>query len=633
MPWQDLEAEYAGIALFVRPQRHSLQEPGTPGMPGTGAANSGLNWFWPEVRRHGWVFARLLAASVTLNLLALAAPLFVMNIYDRVLPNHAVETLWAMAVGVAIAFLFDFILKNLRYHFVDATGRNLDTQLSSRIYEKLLSLRMDARQASVGGVANQVRSFEGLRDFFASATVTALVDLPFAALFIVVIAHLGGNMAWIPAITGMVILIIGITLQSSLLNFMRLHFREGAQKNGHLVETIQMIETIKCLGLEGRMQQKWESMVDAQAHSAMKERRLASFFLFLTGFFSQVSYAAMIVFGAFLVHDGLLSLGGLIACSILSGRVMAPLMQTASLLTRLHQARVSLAALNRLMSLPSERPPERRFAHKESFRGEIECRNLMFRYPGQKEPALLNVSLLIKPGERVGILGKIGSGKSTLFKLLLGLHVAQQGAMLVDGMDTGQLDPSELRAAIGYASQDTHLFSGTIRENIVIGANHASDEMIWKALTFVGLDNIVNAHHMGLERRVGPQGTFLSGGERQLVVLARALLEVRPMLLLDEPTSALDMATEQALIHRLQEPLRGRTMLLVTQRLTMLHLVDRLLVMDNGRLLGDGPRDEVVRALQEGRFNQPTVANPAPKPPPDKEAQRPSEMLTRSFIS
>ncbi|MBF0195627.1 MAG: type I secretion system permease/ATPase [Magnetococcales bacterium] len=597
-PIEKLAEKYTGRAFFVHKKPIS-ERPVVGQRP-----QQGHEWFWKEVRQHSPIFKRLVLASIVINLLTLVGPIFVMNVYDRVIPNMAVETLFALVIGVCIAYLFDFSIKILRYQFIDATGRNLDTLLSSKIFAKLLSLPLEATPVSEGGMANQVRSFDGLREFFSSATMTTFIDLPFAFLFIGMIAHLGGGIAFIPGIIAFIVIVTGLILQSSLMNFMRSHFRQGTQKNGLLVESLQMLETIKVLGAEGEVQKEWDEYVDSYAESAMKERRLAFTFVSFVGLLAQASYVATITAGVFAIATGDLTMGGLIACSILSGRVMAPLMQTANILSRMQQSRVTLSALGRLMSMPSERMEGRRFTHLDGFNGEIEFRNVVFRHLGQKKPALAGVSFILKPGERVGIIGGIGSGKSTMVKLIQGLYSPQNGSVLVDGVDVSQLDPAELRRAISYTPQDVQLFSGTIRNNITRGKRFVTDEAIWSALALTGFDRAINAHPMGLERPVGSHGRFLSGGEKQSIILARTFIEHRSIILLDEPTSSLDLATEQALVRRLQEKISNQTIMIITQRAPILSLIDRLLVMEHGQLVADGPRDLILDELRGGRIGQ-----------------------------
>ncbi|MBF0371099.1 MAG: type I secretion system permease/ATPase [Magnetococcales bacterium] len=623
---EKLAENYIGTALFVRPK------PQTDTPRPRGGKHTPRSWFWPEVGRHGFSIAQVLAASVAINLLGLAVPLFVMNVYDRVVPNQAMETLWVLALGVGLALLFDFALRSLRYYFIDLTGRNLDTLLSARIFEKIMRLGLSQRPGSAGALANRVRSFENLRDFFTSATLVAFVDLPFAGLFILVIGLLGGmQMAAIPLVVALTVILVGLMFQVPLFRRMGSNHQETTRKHGFLVEAIQRLEMIKILGAEGRMQARWERLTDAMSEAAMGERWLASLFQFFATFIAQSAYVGLILVGVYGIARGELTLGGLIACVILGGRVMAPILQIAAVLARLQQARVALGGLNQLMALPEERPPQQQWLHRPTIQGSLTFRQLFFRYPEQTESAIRQLNLSIQAGERVGIIGRSGSGKSTLLKLITALYTPQNGQVLVDGIDVGQLDPAQLRHAVGYAQQESALFSGSLRDNIAMGGSaHPDDTTLLQALALTGMESLAQRHPSGLDRSVGTQGGNLSGGERQAVSLARALVESRPILLLDEPTSAMDLAAERLFIRRLGESLGSRTLLLVTQRTGLLALVDRLIVLDQGRVLADGPRDDVFKALNEGRLDPPPpsgipTSSPSAEAPQLSNATQPSD--------
>ena len=592
-----LAKEYAGLALFVG------LKPGPKGQqPGMGRSPDG-HWFWPEIRAHWFVILQVILASMTINILALAIPLFVMNVYDRVVPNLALETLWALAAGVCMVIGFDLILKNLRAYFVDGTGRNLDTLLSGKIFEKLMRISLLHQSGPSGTMANKIKSFERLRDFFSSATLVAFVDLPFALLFIVMIGFLGGGvMATVPLTFGGLIIVLGILFQGPVSRVLNANYQEMAHKHGFLVETLQRLDTIKVLGLEGRMQRHWDGLVDHMAQLSSSERRSSNLFLTLSQSLGNLAYVATILLGVYQIGAGELSMGGLIACSILNGRIMAPFLQIASIMVQLNMARVSLSSLNEMMALPEERLPGRQLLHRPEIQGKIEMRHVFFRYRNQPQPALKNISFVIEPGEKVGVVGRSGSGKSTLFKVILGLYPPMNGSALVDGIDVQQLESAELRSSISHVTQDSDLFSGTIRSNIGFGSQVQDDHEIIEGLAMTGFDKEVAAHPLGLDRPVGPLGKALSGGEKQAICLARSLVGQKQIFLFDEPTSALDTASEQTLIRGLGPKLKDKTFIMITQRLNMLHLVDRLMVMDNGVLVADGPRDEVMAALQSGQL-------------------------------
>jgi ATP-binding cassette subfamily C protein LapB len=596
LPLTDLAARYSGHALFARPELRLERQ----AEEARGRLRGG--WFWGTLVEAWPIYGEVLLAAALINLFVLAAPLFIMNVYDRVVPNHAIETLWVLAVGVLTVFVFDFLLRNLRGYFVDSAGRMADVKLASRIFEQVLSLKMAARPASAGAFANNLREFESLRDFMTSATLVALVDLPFVLLFIAVVWLIGGPVALVPALAVPVVIGVGLLLQLPLNALVHRSFEESAQKHGVLVESINGLETIKSTGAEGRTQRRWERCVAATAGSAMRARFLALLGVNFSAFAQNMVTVGVVIFGVYRIADGDMTVGALVACTIITGRAMAPLAQVAGILTRYHQARSAFEALDRVMHLPNERPPDARFLHRPQMQGAIAFQNASFRYPGEKQAALEQVSFTIKPGERVGLIGRIGSGKTTVEKLVLGLYEPEQGAVLIDGTDLRQIDPADVRRHVGCVLQDVVLFRGTIRDNIALGAPFVDDRAVLRAAQLAGVEDFVARHPQGFDLDVGERGERLSGGQRQAIAVARALLLDPPILMLDEPTSAMDHDAENRLKQRLAEILDGKTLLLVTHRTSLLSLVDRLIVLDRGRLLADGPREEILKALADGRI-------------------------------
>jgi ATP-binding cassette, subfamily C, bacterial LapB len=596
LPLAELAERYTGYALFARPEmrfdRRAEQVDTAPSH----------SWFWGTLAQSWPVYGEVLLAAVLINVFALASPLFIMNVYDRVVPNNAIETLWVLAAGALTVFLFDFLLRILRGYFVDSAGKVADIKLAGRIFEQVLGIRMAARPASAGAFASNLREFESLRDFFTSASLVTLVDLPFVLFFIVIVAWIGGPIALVPAIAVPLVIGVGLLLQVPLNRVVRRTFKETAQKHGVLVESISGLETIKSIGAEGRMQRNWEQFVTSTARSGMRARFLSAFGVNFSALAQNLVTVGVVIFGVYRIGEGLLTVGALVACTIITGRAMAPLAQVAGILTRYHQARASYDALNQVMALPIERPPQNRFLHRPELHGEVEFKNVTFSYPGQKFPALEGVSFVIKPGERVGLIGRIGSGKTTIEKLVLGLYEPDQGAVLVDGTDLRQLDPADLRRNIGCVLQDVFLFHGTVRDNITLGAAFADDQAVLRAAQVAGVEDFVSRHPQGFDLSVGERGESLSGGQRQAVAVARALLLEPPILVLDEPTSAMDNGAESRFKQRLGEILAGKTLLLVTHRASVLSLVERLIVLDAGRVVADGPKDEVLKALAAGRI-------------------------------
>jgi ATP-binding cassette, subfamily C, bacterial LapB len=596
LPLAALGKRYAGHALFARPQlrfdRRAEQIVGA----------DSRSWFWGTLAQSWPIYAEVCLAAVLINLFALASPLFIMNVYDRVVPNQAIETLWVLAVGAATVFGFDFVLRNLRGYFVDSAGRIADLKLASRIFEQVMGIRMAVRPKSAGAFANNLREFESLRDFFTSATVVTLVDLPFVFLFIGIVWLIGGPIALVPAIAVPIVVGFGLILQIPLNRVVRRAFQEAAQKHGVLVESINGLETIKSIRAEGRMQRNWEQFVRATAHSGMRARLLSGLGVNVSALAQNLVTVGVVIFGVYRIGEGLLTVGGLVACTIITGRAMAPLAQVAGLLTRYHQARAAYDALDKVMALEVERPTQSRFLHRPQLRGEVAFKGVTFTYPGQKLPALDKVSFVVKPGERVGLIGRVGSGKTTIEKLVLGLYEPKQGAVLIDGTDLRQIDPADLRRNIGCVLQDVVLFHGTVRDNIALGAPFADDQAVLRAARIAGVEDFAASHPLGFDLNVGERGEQLSGGQRQAVAVARALLLEPPILVFDEPSSAMDHGAEGRLKQRLERVLPGKTLLLVTHRASLLSLVERLIVLDGGRVVADGPRTDILKALAAGQI-------------------------------
>ena len=567
----------------------------------------GKLWFWKTILK-GWpIRSESIFASFMVNLFTLASPLFVMNVYDRVVPNNAMETLWVLAIGALLVAGFDFLLRTLRAYFIDVAGKRADLALSATIFEQLLGTRMEARDPASGAIANHMREFEGLRDFFTSASLTTLIDLPFLVIFLAVIWMIGGPIVFIPMTAIPIVLISALLLQIPLHRAVSETFKEATQKHAILVEAISAAETIKSENAEGVMQQKWEGYVEKLAKSGMKSKLWSTLAINLTTFTHQAATIAIVVFGVHQISAGEMSIGALIACTILAGRALAPLAGIAALLIRYRQSMVALRALHGVMQKPIERPVTTHFLHRPPLQGAIELRKVSFQYPNQEDHALHDLNATIQPGERVAIIGRIGSGKSTLQKLLLGLYQPQSGSLLIDHTHLNQLDPAQLRRSIGYVSQEIVLFRGTLRDNIKLGNPQASDEELLDASQLAGVDTFVRQHPKGYDLEVGERGEGLSGGQRQAVAMARALLQKPPIILLDEPTSSMDNSAEQQWKERFTPFLKGRTLILVTHRSSLLSLADRLIILDQGKIVGDGPRDRVLEALNQGKVLQNTT--------------------------
>lgn len=561
------------------------------------------HWFWGVVRLAWPIYGEVLLASLLINLFALVMPLFIMNVYDRVVPNETTETLWALAIGVVIVLTFDFGMRMLRSYLVDIAGKRIDVILSANIFEKAMGLRMEARPASVGSFASNLHEFDAFREFITSATITALIDLPFVFIFIVVIFWVGGVVGVVPLLAVPVIILIGLSLQRQLGEIIQQTFRLSAQKQGLLIESIGAMETIKSLSGEGVLQRKWEQLVGTVARLGIKARTLSSAIVNISVSVQQLASVGVIVVGVYLIAERELTIGALVACTILTSRALAPLGQVAGLMTRYHQSVQALSTLQNIMQLPVERPANKSFVHRPVIRGEIEFRNVTFSYPGQQTPALSNVSFKIGVGERVGLIGRIGSGKSTVEKLVLALYQPSSGSILIDGVDINQIDPATLRKNVGYVPQDVVLFYGTVKENILFSAPYAADAAMLRAAEISGVTEFVHPSAQGFDLRIGERGEGLSGGQRQTVAIARALLLDPPVLIMDEPTNALDNRSEENFKAKLDKALAGKTFMLVTHRASLLTLVPRLIVLDHGRIVADGPKEQVMQALSGGKIS------------------------------
>ena len=592
VPRDALEAEYLGYAIFAKP------EPKLDKRASDIKLLDHKRWFWGTLFHFMPIYKHVFGASILVNLLAVCGPLFFMNVYDRVVPNHATDTLWMLAIGIGLAYLFDFILRNLRSYFVDVAGRNADIVLASKLMQHLLAMRLDVKPDSTGSLANNLREFESLRDFFGSTTLMALVDLPFLVFFLVLIVLIGGPVAIIPMVAVPIVVLAGIFLQFPLQQVTEQGFKENMQKNALLVEIINGLETIKTTMAEGRIQHAWERVVGMSATSNNHTKRMANLSVTLTIVITQLVSVLVIVWGVYRISEGLLSMGGLIACNMLAGRAMAPLSQVASMLTRLQQSRMALKSLDILMNLDTEKPEAGQYVDFGHLEHSLTMEDLSFKYPGTERFALDKVNIHIRPGEKVGIIGRMGSGKSTLGRLCVGLFQPSEGAVKLGGVDVRQLDMVDLRSRIGYVSQDNYLFYGTVRENISFGAVNADDRMVLRAANIAGVTDFVRAHPAGFGMPVGERGMSLSGGQRQSVAIARALLQDPDILIMDEPSSNMDNSSELALKQRLAATLGNKTLILVTHRLSMLDLVERLVVMDGGRIVADGPKNAVLNALR-----------------------------------
>lgn len=581
---------FSGRALAVAVPDASLA-------PARGPRGRHGHWFWGPMLRNGWIYVQVALAALLANIFALGTSFFSMIVYDRVIPNNAIDTLVALLVGVGIVFASDFVIRTLRGYFLDVAGSRADAAIADSLFEHVLDLEIRAKKTSTGALANIMKEFEAVREFCTSSTLTTLIDLPFAILFLIVIAMVGGAMVWVPVIAIPLMIGASLVVQPMLARLTRESQQDGHVKNAVLVEALGGLETIKSLGAGSLMRRRWQDAVTSQARIGLKTRLAAQFAGNVSNFVSQGTQVAIVSVGFFMVASGQIGFGAIIACSILAGRVLSPLAQLTQLLTRVNHTVVAYRALRELMELPRERPAEASYVARERLHGAIEFRDVRFRYPGQSTGGLDGLSLRIQPGEKVAILGRVGSGKTTVARLLLGLHRPDEGSILVDGVDMRQVDPADLRRNIGAVLQDVWLMSGSVRQNIVLGADVASDAEMLRVSAIAGVGDFVDRHPDGYGMRLRERGEGLSGGQRQAISIARALLPRPPILLMDEPTSAMDAASEQGLLKRLRPEIADRTLILMTHRAALLDLVDRVIVLDQGRVTADGPKATVLKGL------------------------------------
>ncbi|MCC8938638.1 type I secretion system permease/ATPase [Bradyrhizobium sp. Arg68] len=598
-----IAADYTGYAFLVKvaPQADARA------IAAGDLPNS--HWFWSVVKGHWRSYGHIAIAAFLTNVLALATPLFTMSVYDRVIPNGAIPSLIALSIGMGLAIVFDFVFRMVRSRMIDVTGKTIDVVLAANIFEHVMAVKMAQRPTSVGIIANQLRDFDSVREFFTSGSVVSATDLLFAILFVGVLFIIAGPLAWIPLIMLPLVMLIGFLLQRPLDRAMRRLQAESAARHGVLVESLSGLETVRATGAEARMQTLWERSVAATARSSEDVHFWSSLSLTSASTAQQITSLLLVIVGIFLILDGKLSVGALVAANMLAGRVLAPIAGIASVITKGTQTISALKAIDRIMSLDRERSPHRSYVARRIEQGRIAFEDVSFAYPNAPGNALEKVSFKIEGGERVGIIGRVGSGKTTVGRLLLGFYEPQQGRILVDGVDSRQYDPSDLRAGIGFAMQDTDLFFGKLRDNIAIGKPEATDEEILLAARLSGVESFIAGHPMGYDMPISEGGRSLSGGQKQAIGLARVLIRKPRVLFLDEPTAHFDVRSEQEFLERLKGLGDRMTIVISTHRLSLLNMVDRLLLFDNGRLIADGPRDKVLAVLQ----GRPAATAPSPE--------------------
>ncbi|MCP3892253.1 MAG: type I secretion system permease/ATPase [Desulfobulbaceae bacterium] len=591
---EKLEEEYLGYVFFLKKLYQGFSQGNLLDDRGSGTTK---NWFFSTMYRFKGIYMRVVFASLFINLFVVAGPLFTMNVYDRVIPHHAIDTLWVLAIGIGLIYAFDIILKFLRTVLLEQASKKSDIIISSKLFEHAMNIKMAVKPGSVGSFASNIRDFDAVRSFFTSTALTAFIDIPFAFIFLLVIYSINPILVFVPISIICILFLFTIPMKNSIQKVVNSTHEAANKRNSILIESLSNLETIKAFNASSTLQWHWEESTGLIASKGLKSRTQSSSISTVAGFLTQLSSVLVIIVGVYLITEGLMTMGGLIAVNILTTRTIAPMSQAATLLSNYQQMKISLQSLNELMAKEEERPEGKRFIRRPGFDGNIEFKQVDFSYPGEEKKALRNINFKIKAGERVGIIGQVGSGKSTISNLLLGFYEAENGAVFIDGLDIKQVDPVDLRQGYSFVPQEISLFSGTVRDNIILSLPHATDEEIIRAVNFGAVNALTDRHPLGMDLQVGERGCHVSGGQRQSIAVARAFIKKSPIVLLDEPTNAMDYNTEIKIIENLNEATKGKTTIVITHKPSILEIVDRLLVMDDGAIVMDGPKDEILARL------------------------------------
>ncbi|MDW6019556.1 type I secretion system permease/ATPase [Vibrio plantisponsor] len=595
-PLEELNARFIGRYFMVKKQfRYDERSPEI-------LKTREGHWFWGTIWQSKRIYRDVMFASLLINLFAIAAPMFTRLVYDKVLPNLAFETLWVLASGVFVIFLFDFTLKMLRNYFIDIAGKKSDILISSKLFSKVMGIRMESRPPSVGAFARHLQEFESIREFFTSATISSLIDLPFSILFLIIIWLMAGDLVYVPIIGVCILIIYSLLIQAPLRRAIEEGSRLASQKYANLIESLAGLETVKLFGAQGQFQHRWEEAISHMANWNIKSRRITDGIQSTAGLVQQASSVGMIIVGVYLIAQGNLTMGGLIAATMLSGRAIGPMVQLSLLSTRYNQAKASLKIIEQVMAMPDEQEEGKRYIHRPMIQGKIELDKVTFHYPDSPIASIRDLSLTINPGEKVAIIGRIGSGKTTLERLIMGLYQPTEGHVRIDDTDIQQLHHIDIRRNIGCVPQESVLFYGTIRDNITLGRPLVDDREVMDAANRAGVTVFTQQDPAGLERQVGEGGLLLSGGQRQAVSIARALLGRPPVLLMDEPTSAMDNRSEMHIKNQMKQLTPTETLILITHKTSMLDVVDRVIVMEKGTIIADGPKSMVLNDLKHGKI-------------------------------
>ena len=554
-------------------------------------------WFWRTMKKNLGIYKLVIIAAILINIFVIFVPLFTMNVYDRVLPNKAIDTLWVLLSGIVFVLIFDFILKLIRAYFIEQAGKRADIRMSSKIFDQLLNIKLDSKPSSTGMFVSRLQSFESVREFFTTATITAFVDLPFVILFIFIIFYVGGPIGYISIGTMLIAILFSFFMQRPIKKNILNSAKEDQIKQTVLTETVTGLEIIKSVRAQNRMRTHWEKSISQTSYYGNKTHYLSQIVTYFVGLISQLSGVLIVAGGVLLASEGEMTMGAIIAAMMLNSRVIGPVSQIAGMIIRLDRTMLSLNNIDEIMKMPVEREQNQNYLSRPNLDGNIVFKDVNFSYKDQKFDVLKNINLTIKKGEKIGIIGKIGSGKSTLAKLLLNLYEPSKGSVLVDNTDIRQIDPVDLRRSIGYVPQEPFLFMGSIKDNITIGEQYATDEQILKASKISGVHDFLGKHESGYDLIVGERGEGLSGGERQSVTLARAILSDPNILVLDEPTNMMDELSENTFKKNLATIVKDKTVIIVTHKPSLLSIVDRLIVVEDGKVVADGPKEKIIASF------------------------------------
>lgn len=616
----ELAAEYTGIALVATPRPQVSTGTGGDGEARL-LADPAQHWLWGTIRRFVPYYRSALLAALLSNVLMLVTGLVTSVIFDKVIPHQAFVTLWALAIGGGLALVFDLTARQLRTHLIDMAGRKADLLVGSILFRQTLNLRMEHRPQSAGAYAHHLAQVEQVREFFASATLSAISDLPFIVIFVAMVFIVGGPLGWVLVLAIPTLLLGAALLQGAMRRATASQMRQMADLHGVLVEAVDGIEDLKAAGAQGRFLRQYEDATAMQATSQLKMRRLQALTMNVSAVAQQGVTLVLLVWGVYLIDAQVVTGGALIGAVMFSGRALAPLASVVQLATRYQGARAAMRALDHVMSQPTEREAGKVYVPKRELTGQLALVEASFAYPapalpgaaagGQGPVVLQRATLRFAPGERVAVLGRIGSGKSTVLRLLAGLYQPTQGQVEADGVDLRQIDPADYRAKVGFVAQDPRLFSGTLRDNVLLDRPAADAARLAEVAALTGLDRLVSSHPQGWELPVGEGGSLLSGGQRQLVALARCLVTRPRILLMDEPTSSMDAQSEVAFLRQLRQAAQDTTLIVVTHRPAVLELVNRIVVVDAGRVVMDGPKDQVLAALSGAKPAAPPAGAPS----------------------